>query len=412
MDDRRLYQTVLGLSAPWEVNDVEVELEAEEVRVHVEPADGATLTCPECGEAAAGYDRAPERRWRHLDTCQFRTILVSRVPRVNCAEHGVRQVRVPWAEDRSRFTALFEAWAIRLLRESTIAGTAGLLGISWDEAEGIFRRAVGRGLARRGQEPVRVVGIDETSFQKRHEYVTVVVDLEGDRVLWVGNHRRKQTLEAYWESRPLSERAGLEAIVMDMWDPYIAATRDSVPEGLSKVVFDRFHVMQQLHRAMDDVRRQEQAELRHAGQTDRLQQLKGSRYTWLKGQDRRSERDEALIRTAQRAGFKVGRAWALKEAAREFWNCATPAAAQAFFQQWYRWALDSQLPPVIKAARTVRRYLYGILRYTEQPYTNAMTEGLNSKIQMIKYRARGYRNRENFRLAILFHCGRLDMNPC
>lgn len=411
MDDRTLYETVLGLRAPWEVLEVEVDTEAEEVRVYVDAVSSATWRCPECGEAAPGYDRSPERRWRHLDTCQFRTILVSRLPRVNCAEHGVRQVRVPWAEDRSRFTALFEAWAIRLLKEGTVAGTAALLGLSWDEAEGIFRRAVRRGLARRCVEPVRVVGIDETSFQKRHEYVTVVADLERERVLWVGDHRRKETLEAYWESRPWSEREGLKAIVMDMWDPFIAATRDTVPNGLSKVVLDRFHVMQQLHRAMDDVRRQEQTELRRAGETERLETLKGSRYTWLKGEGRRSARDEALIRTAQEAGFKVGRAWALKEAARELWNCATPAAARAFFRKWYRWTLDSQLPPLIKAARTLRRYLYGILRYIEQPYTNAMTEGLNSKIQMIKYRAHGYRNRNNFRLAILFHCGGLDMNP-
>ena len=114
MDDRGLYATILGLSEPWVVEEVEVSVGDEEVRVVLSLREGTELSCPECGERRPGYDRATERRWRHLDTCQYRTVLVARVPRVECPEHGVRQIRVPWAEDGSRFTALFEALAIRL----------------------------------------------------------------------------------------------------------------------------------------------------------------------------------------------------------------------------------------------------------------------------------------------------------
>lgn len=160
MDDRTFYQTVLGLSDPWVVESVDLRPENQEVWIQVGPRPGAPLVCPECQADAPGYDRAEERRWRHLDTMQYRTILVSRVPRVRCAEHGVRQVTVPWAEERSRFTALFESWTIRLLRESTIAGVAEWLGLSWDEVAHIQQRAVARGLARRTAEPVRVLGVD------------------------------------------------------------------------------------------------------------------------------------------------------------------------------------------------------------------------------------------------------------
>ena len=133
-----------------------------------------------------GYDQAAERRWRHLDTCQYRTVLVARIPRVECPEHGIRQIWVPWSEERSRFTALFEALAIRLLHETTLSGLRRVMRLSWDEAEGILDRAVKRGLARRADDPVRIVGVDETSFRKGHDYITVVSDLERDRVLWVG----------------------------------------------------------------------------------------------------------------------------------------------------------------------------------------------------------------------------------
>ena len=177
MDDRSFYQTVLGLAEPWVVEGVDLRPAEQEVWVRVGPKPGAALRCPECNAPCPGYDRAAERRWRHLDTMQYRTILISQVPRVNCSEHGVRQVRVPWSEERSRFTALFEIWAIRLLRETTVAGVAELLGLSWDEVAHIQRRAVARGLSRRSTEPVHVIGVDETSFQKRHDHDWVFASL-------------------------------------------------------------------------------------------------------------------------------------------------------------------------------------------------------------------------------------------
>ncbi|MGH7549999.1 MAG: ISL3 family transposase, partial [Gemmatimonadota bacterium] len=284
MDDRRLYQTILGLTEPWYVSEVEVRAEAEEVVVRLAlPAD-APLSCPACGRVAPRYDRSDERRWRHLDTCQYQTLLVARVPRVRCEEHGVRQIAVAWAEDRSRFTALFEALAIRLLQETTVSGLAALMGLSWDEAAAIQRRAVARGLSRRAAEPLRFVGVDETSFAKRHEYVTVVADLERSRVVWVGDHRRRHTLGEYWSTVPEAERARVEEVVMDMWDPYIAATRVALPAGAEKIVFDRFHVVQHLNQAVDQVRRAEQRELHQRG--DR--RLKKTRYLWLKGRQRRT----------------------------------------------------------------------------------------------------------------------------
>lgn len=411
MDDRSLYQTVLGLEAPWRVVSVAVESDREEIVVRVEREGAEPLGCPECGRDAPGYDRAEERRWRHLDTCQYRTILVARIPRVKCAAHGVRQVRVPWAEDRSRFTALFEALAIRVLRETTVAGMAELMRLSWHEAEGIFRRAVERGLARRSQQPVRVLGVDETSFQKRFEYVTIVADLEERRVLWVGDHRRQETLQGFWEGLPEAHRGAVKVVVMDMWDAYIAATREGLPEGSAKIVFDRFHVVQHLNEAVDEVRRAEQRELRQAGEQERAQALKGTRFVLLRGEKRRTEADEERIRQLQESGLKVGLAWALKERALEFWKCPTATSALQFFENWERHVEASGLQPMRRVATMMRKYMYGLLAYIWHPYTNALTEGLNSKIQEIKYRARGYRNRDNFRLAILFHCGGLAMDP-
>lgn len=409
MDDRALYQRLLGLEAPWMVSDVELRLSEGDVVLRVEPEVKHRWSCPVCSRECAGYDTSPERRWRHLDTFQYRTILVARLPRIDCPEHGVRQVSVPWAEPGSRFTMLFEAVAITLLRETTVSGLARLMRISWHEASGILHRAVRRGLARREQEPVRVFGVDETSFQKRFEYITVVADVERSRVLWVGDARRQETLGEFWNTLSDTDREAVDAVVMDLWDPYIAATREAV--GAEAIVFDRFHVVKQLTAAVDEVRRAEQRHLTKLGQRERARALKGTRFLWTRGRHRRSAEEEARIRELQDAGHEVGRAWALKEMALELWNCTSLDQARAYFETWAYQVEASALAPMKKAAKTLRRYLYGILAFLEKPYTNALSESLNAKIQEIKYRARGYRNRDNFKLAIYFHCGDLDLDP-
>jgi transposase len=407
MDDRSLYQTILGLEAPWYVNTVEVRTEDEEVWVFLERDEQQDLVCPECGRVCPGYDRSPERRWRHLDTCQYHTVLVARIPRVQCPEHGVRQITIPWGENRSRFTALFEATAIRLLQETTLLGLTRIMGLSWDEAEGIMRRAVARGLARREEKPVRLIGVDETSFQKRHEYVTVVSDLERSCVQWVGDGRGKETLEQYWASVSEEQKGELEYVVLDMWEAYITATTEALPDGDERIVFDHFHVVKHLNDAVDRVRRAEHRKLREMGD----ERLTGTKHALLKGQRRRKRRDWATIRKLRNSGLKVGRAWAIKEAALKLWTYRSATWARKHFDNWYFWATHSRLDPIIKAAKMMKRHLKGILNYIQSGATNATAEAINSKIQEIKYRARGYRNRANFRMAIMFHCGGLDMNP-
>ena len=166
MQDRELYQELLGLGAPWAVSEVELRLEEQEILVRVEHPRGTKFLCPECSAAGcerelACYDHAEERRWRHLDSCQCRTILVACVPRVRCPEHGVRTVSVPWAEGSSRFTILFERLAIDVLTATqTVTGAMQILRLKWDQTWHIIERAVQRGQARKVERPLPRVGID------------------------------------------------------------------------------------------------------------------------------------------------------------------------------------------------------------------------------------------------------------
>lgn len=406
MQDRQLYEQILGIGSPWSVERVELKLEAGEVHVVLRHGK-AEWTCAECGRVCPLHDHEPERTWRHLDTCQYQTLLQASVPRTDCSEHGVKTVRVTWAESSSRFTVLFERLAIDWMQEAGRSAVARRMGISWDQADRIMQRAVTRGLARRKQEVVPHLGVDEKSFQKRHEYVTLVCDLDKGHVLYVGDDRKRETLDAFYESLSQTQREGIEAVAMDMWDPYVSSTKEHVPDAEKKIVFDKFHIAKHLNEAVDKVRRSEHKQLRALGD----ERLKGSKYRWLKNPQHFTFRDWREFRVLRKSKLRTARSWSLKETAMHLWEYRRQSVAKRFFHRWYNWAIRSRLEPMKKVARMLKRRLVNVLTYIEHRITNAQSESLNSKIQWIKYTAHGFRSRKGFRRAIYFHCGGLDLYP-
>lgn len=406
LDSRQLYATILGLREPWQIEEVTMDSAAGEVRIRVVLPGGTRWVCPECKAYAPIHDHQ-ERRWRHLDTCQFRTIVEARVPRLDCPTHGIKQLVVPWAEPGSRFTALFEALAIDWLKEASIQAVAKLLRLSWDETDGILRRAVRRGLDRRTLEPLRHVGVDETAFQKRHEYVTVVTDLDRHRVVHVADDRTQASLANFWSSLSDGDRERIEAVVMDLWAPYIQCTMTQIPGAEFKIVIDKYHVASYLNRAVDEVRRREHRRL--AAQGDSL--LKGTKYAWLRHPGTFSRSTSRWFAALRRLVRPVARAWELKEAAMKIFDLRHPGVAERNFRAWVRWAVRSRLEPIRKVARTLMTHWHLLRNYFEHPITNAGAEAMNALIQKVKRRAHGFRNRERFRDAIFFHCGGLDLYP-
>jgi transposase len=406
MDEKMLYTALLGLAKPWAVERVDVKPTEGEVHVWVGLPDKTRWVCPKCLLAAPIHDHQ-ERSWRHLDTCQYKTFVHARVPRLNCPNCGVHQLKVPWSEPGSHFTALFEALAIDWFKQASLKAVAKQLRLSWDEADGIQQRAVSRGLKRRQLEVPRYAGIDETSYQKRHEYVTVVSDLEKGRVLYVADDRGQEALDGFWGQLSEAKRAEIEAVAMDMWEPYIKSVLANLPGAKEKIVFDKFHVAQHLGKAVDKVRRQEYRELHAAGDDV----LKGTRYLWLENPTGRSRVETLEFNQLREQVNRTSRAWALKETAMGLWDMSYVGAADRNFKAWYGWARRSCLEPMRKVAATIKRHWANIRTYFVHRITNAGSESMNSRIQAVKRRACGFRNRERFRNAIYFHCGGLDLYP-
>jgi transposase len=407
MQDRQLYQQILGISSPWFVERVELREEREEVVVHLRHERDAVWTCAECGRECPIHDHHGPRTWRHLDTCQYRTILSAAVPRTKCPEHGVRLARVPWAEPHGRFTMLFERLVIDWLGASSQTAVAKRMGLTWDEVHGIMDRAVARGLKRRRVENIPRIGVDEKAFCKGHSYATLVTDLDRSRVLYVAKDRKQISLDGFWGTLRKEQLDAIEAVAIDMWDPFEASIRQHLPEAEDKIVYDKFHVAKHLGEAVDRVRRAEHKALRAEGD----QRLKGTRYSWLRNPSNFSPKQWRKFQALRTSNLKTARAWALKEQAMSLWEYAHAGPARTHFAWWHRWATRSRLRPMIEKARMIKARLPNILTYLKHGITNAVSESLNSKIQWVKYTARGFRNFENFITAIYFHCGGLDLSP-
>jgi transposase len=407
VQDTELYRHLLGIVAPWTVERVEMDPKGRRVDVWAAHPAGERWPCPECGQPLALFDHAEERVWRHLDSCAFHTFLHARVPRVECPQHGKLQVRVPWAEPNSRFTALFERWSIQVMQQTDTAAAAELLGISWDEAWGIQERAVARGLATKPPLALRTMGVDEKAVGHGQDYATLVYNLEKSTVEWVGEGRKKETLDAFFGTLSLEQRAAIEAVGLDMWDPFIASISEQVPGAEGKMVFDRFHIAKHANEGVDKVRKAENRELGKDGDPS----LKGSKYLWLYRGENLPEKHRDRFAALQALHLRTGRAYALKEALAELWDYASPGWARKYWARWYFWATHSKLPPMVDVARMVRDHLTGVMNFFTHRITNAVAEGLNSKVATIQKMAYGFRNKAHFRTAILFRCGGLSLYP-
>ena len=400
------YQQILGDTSPWSVSEVRLDVErlVNEVRLTLPP--DTIWGCPKC-HGRMHVKEWRTRRWRHMDSCQFKTILEAAVPVVECSEHGAQTVQVPWAEGSSRFTLCFERFAIEVLQACSAARSAELLDISWDEADGIKQRAVRRGLARRQLVDLQYVCVDEKAVGHGHDYVTVVTGVVAGKpqVLYVGDGRGEEGLNGFWELLGPEGCRRIKAVSMDMGQPYQNSTRQYCPDA--ELIFDPFHIMKMLNKAVDEVRRWEAV----MGTGLERASLKKTRQLWLWGEENVPQQHAARFEELKQSTLKTARAWGLKELWRTFKRCLDADDAAAFFKKWYALAMKSKLEPIKKVACSLKEHLDGIVSIFKHGFCNALAEGVNSRIQLLVQKACGYRNRERLKTDILFHFGGLNLSP-
>jgi transposase len=235
----------------------------------------------------------------------------------------------------------------------------------------------------------------------------VVSDLDAGTVEFIADERRQASLDGYYDQFTTEQLQQIKAVAMDMWEPFATSTREHLADADDKIVFDRYHLMGYLTKAVDTVRKQENRALAAAGDKS----LAGSKYLWLYSAENLPERHQDRFAALRTGDLKTARAWAIKESLRHFWSYKRRGWAAKHFTRWYFWATHCRLKAIIDAAKTLKRHQAGLLSYFKHRITNAGAEGLNSRIQAIRVSARGYRNREHFKTAIYFHLGGLQLYP-
>ncbi len=405
MKDTEFYAQILGLKSPWVVEEVDLAVSEKRVVVRLGYERG-TLWASEDGEHRLPCHDHVERFWKHMDTCGFETLLAARVPRLRLPDGRVESVPVPWAGKGSRFTLLYERFAIEVIRAcATVSSAARLLGLSWGQVHGIMRRAVERGLERRDLSGLRYAGLDEKSFGGGQSYISLMTDLEGSRVLEVTDGNDKQSAAVLWQCLPEDVTAGLEAVAADMSGHFGASVADYAPQA--DLVHDRYHISAHLNKAVSQVVRAENKRLQAMGD----ERLKGTQRLFGYNPDHLREEDVCRFSQLRHSDLKSARAWAIKENFRRFWDFRYEANARKFFAAWYGWARRSQLEPIKKVAKTLKNHFENIITFLSHRITNAATEALNSRIQSLKSAARGFRSFLNYRTRILFFLGKLDLFP-
>lgn len=402
MNELRLFTLALGLTDPWQVSDIKFSKEEGQLDLRIDFAKGAKFPCPSCQETKEGevHDTL-DRTWRHLNFFQYETYLHARVPRIRCGACGVKQVDVPWARPGSGFTLLFELLVLSLCREMSVAAVADLTKEHANRLWRILNHYVERARQAVDLSGFHQLGIDEFSIRKGHVYMTSFGDLEASRVIFLGEGRKKGVVEAFIEDLRLRgiDPGRIDVICCDMWDPYLNGIGTFLNKAV--VVFDRFHVMNQINKALEAVRREEQRE---------NAVLKNSRFLWLKNPKNLTTRQEARLAELKRLDLRTARAYQIKLALARFWEIADPGDAVAYLKRWYFWATHSRLQPVIQAARTIKRYWKGVVNFFNVRVTNGMVEGLNSKIKTAMKRAYGFKHVAYLRTIIYLVAGKLTFD--
>ena len=400
MNENELFQAALGLLPPWLVERCSFTVESGRLDIYLDFPRGSTFPCPVCADAAKAYD-TDTLTWRHLNFFQHQTYLHARTPRIECARCGVHRVAVPWARPDSGFTLLFEAFVMQLAKVMTIRAAARLVGEHDTLLWRIVNHYVDLARSRADHAGVTQVGLDETAARRGHDYVSLFVDLEERKVLFVTPGKDSATVAAFAQDLQAhhGDPKAITEVSIDMSPAFVKGVTEQLPNAA--VTFDKFHVVGLVSAAVDEVRRLERKD--HP-------ELAGSRYIWLKNPGNLSANQKITLAAFDlpRSHLKTARAYQIRLAFQDFY-LQPPDQAEAYLNKWYFWATHSRLQPIIDAAKTIRRHQAGILRWFSSKINNGILEGINSLVQAAKAKARGYRSHRNFASIIYLIAGKLDL---
>ncbi len=396
-----LFRIALNIEHPWFVTSIDFNAEGKQLDIHIDFKTGSKFPCSKCGKQDCNVHDTIERTWRHLNFFQFKTYIHCRVPRTDCEDYGVKQVKVPWARKGSGFTLLMDSLIVLMAQHMTVKAIADMIGEHDTRLWRVLEHYVLEARSQEDYSEVKSVGVDETSRAKGHNYVSVFIDLDKSKVIHVCEGKDASTLDSFKTDLELHKGSSenIDNFCCDMSPAFISGIEDKFPNA--SITFDKFHVMKLMNEAIDGVRRAEQSHNALLNKT---------RYVWLKNPENLTIKQIETFISLKDLRLKTLRAYNIKLALRDFWNFQNLHYADAYLKKWYFWATHSKLDPVIDCAKTIKQHWNGITNYIKTKIDNGILEGTNSLIQAAKDSARGFRSTKNFIITIYLRTGKLEFN--
>ena len=400
MRNTDLFQLALGLVPPWLVNDVRFDADKKQLDIEIDFARGGRFPCPHCNAADCPVHDTAMQKWRHLDFFQHQAFLHARTPRIICPTCGVKQIAVPWARAGSGFTLLFEALAMTLVTHMPVRAAANLLNEHDTRIWRIVGHYVEQAVARMDLAEISRVCIDETAARRGHNYISLFVDIDARKTVFVTEGRAAATVAAFADhvDGHNSDASRIKEVCIDMSAAYIKGVTENLTEA--EITFDKFHAVKLVNDAVDQVRRIE---------SKTQPSLKGSRYAWLKNEANLSAGQSATLGTLAHTNLKTARAYRMRLAFQEVYAQPTRGWGELFLDRWIGWVKRSRLEPMKTVAKTMERHRDGILAWFDSRIANGLIEGINSLVQAAKAKARGYRSTRNLINMTYLITGKIDL---
>jgi len=376
--------------------------------VPVSARANSKAVCSRCGKRGGIYDTSREaRRFEFIPLWGLPVFLEYTMRRVNCRECNTAVIeKVPWAEGKNQTCDAYQLFLARWAKRMSWSEVAEVFGTSWGVVYRAVASVVAWGLAARKLDNVKAIGVDEIAVRKGQQYLTVVYQLDAGvrRLLWVGKERTEKTFEGFFEMLGKKQAEALEYIASDMWKPYLTVIAKHAAQAVH--VLDRFHIVANVSKAVDEVRAEEAKSLARNGYEPIL---KKTRWCFLKRPENLTPTQSTKLADVLRYNLRSVRAYLLKESLDALWRYNTPHWAGWFLDRWCTRTMRSRLEPMKKIARSLRRHRPLILNWfrAQKELSSAAVEGLNANAKLAIRKARGFRTHEALEIALYHQLGRL-----
>jgi len=400
-----LFQQALHINAPWFIKSIDFNAEKKRLDIHIDFKPGSTFSDPSADDDGAkmykAYDTV-KKTWQHLNFFEYECHLHARVPRIKRDDGKVRLILTPWEGKVSGFTLLFEALLIQLCKAMPVHNVSQLTNVSDHKIWRVLDSYIDLAKKDENYSDISVIGMDETSIARGHEYITLFVDLVERKTLHISAGKDNKTVVDFVEvlEAKSGDRKAIKQVSCDMSPAFIKGVKENLPEA--EITFDKFHIIKLINEAVDKVRREE-------GRY--TPELKGNRYVFLKNEVNLTEKQKGIKEELSLAklNLKSIRAMQIREAFQLIYKAESAAEFKGLLNNWYYWATHSQLSPIVKVAKTIKKHWEGILSWKKSQINNGILEGLNSVLQAAKRKARGYKIKHFKTIAYLL-TGKLDFS--